>query len=184
MSIVAMKAKHWILRHYVSIDIGLFGLAMTWGIIWNAQGQAWLAILGVPVAFLVGAQKQKREELELFRGLFKEFNERYDGMNAKLHAVLNGPEDATFSVDERILLFDYFNLCGEEYLYYAQGYIYLEVWNAWQNGMSIFRKSRRIRGLWDEELGTGSYYGLTFDDQEETNINCANRGEDDLRDAA
>jgi hypothetical protein len=59
-------------------------------------------------------------------------------------------------------LFDYFNLCGEEYLFYSQGYVYPEVWKAWFNGMEFFRPNPRIRQLWNEELKTGSYYGLQF----------------------
>ena len=49
-----------------------------------------------------------------------------------------------------------------------RGYIYPEVWTAWYTGMKIFRGNPRIAFLWDEELKTESYYGLSFDDENDT----------------
>jgi hypothetical protein len=57
-------------------------------------------------------------------------------------------------------LYNYFNLSGEEYFYYKQGYIYPEVWKAWRNGMKIFYQVERIKQEWDKELSNDSYYGL------------------------
>ena len=55
---------------------------------------------------------------------------------------------------------DYFNLCGEEYLFYRRGFIYPEVWGSWVRGMNIYFKDDRIQELWLEELRNESYYGL------------------------
>ena len=56
-----------------------------------------------------------------------------------------------------------FILCGEEYLYFVRGFIYPEVWKSWENGMKYFRRNPRIKKLWDDDLKTGAYYGLSFD---------------------
>jgi len=122
--------------------------------------QEWVGLLAFPFGFLVTVQKQKTEELELFERLFEKFNSRFNKLNGELNAIKDGPDDIPLTPPQRNLLFDYFNLCGEEYLFYRQGYIYPEVWQAWYNGMKIFRKNPRIKKLWEEELATESYYGF------------------------
>jgi hypothetical protein len=51
-------------------------------------------------------------------------------MNEVLNGIVNGPADQSLKPEERTILNDYFNLCGEEYLYYTQGYIFPAVWKA------------------------------------------------------
>jgi|SRR6478736_5628061 len=161
MTTFAIWAKHGVLRHYLWVTIILliaaFGAACllpldTW--------QERLGILFIPFAFLMAIQKQKTEELHLFKQLFTEFNRRYDEVNEGLNAIPKEPADSPLSPEERNLLFNYFNLCGEEYLFYSQGYIYPEVWKAWRNGMIVFYGNSRIQELWDEESKTDSYYGF------------------------
>jgi len=108
-------------------------------------------------------QKQRLEELRLFRALFTEFNERYNNLNERLYEILRKNPDEKLEPKEIDVLYDYFNLCGEEYFYYKHGYIYPEVWKSWKNGMSIFWKDNRIREVWQDELETDSYYGLKLD---------------------
>ena len=159
----AITIKHWVLRQYLWLAVALLGAAFgaacllpldTW--------QERLGILAVPFVFLVAAQRQKTEELRLFKELFIGFNKRYDKMNGDLNNILSGNTETHLTQPEINLLFDYFNLCGEEYLFYRQGYIYPEVWEAWHNGMSIFHKNKRIKKLWDEDLETFSYYGFQW----------------------
>ena len=83
-------------------------------------------------------------------------------MNERLYSLCNAPLDQPLTKDEITFLYDYFNLCGEEYLFYRKGFIYPEVWLAWRKGMQIFLRCPRIRRLWEEELGTNSYYGVTI----------------------
>ena len=84
--------------------------------------------------------------------------------NEGLNQIFKKPPEESLTNPEVEILFNYFNLCGEEYLYYKRGFIYPEVWQAWKNGMRLFRKNPRIKNLWDADLETGSYYGLGFDD--------------------
>ncbi len=152
------------MRHYLWVALGLLVVALVVAFGHQLKTvQQWVGIIGVPAIVLVTLQKQKTEELQLFKGLFTEFNLRYDRMNAKLNAIRDKLEEKEIDDTERNTLFDYFNLCGEEYLFFSQGYIYPEVWRAWYNGMQIFYQKPRIKKLWDEELQTGSYYGLQLD---------------------
>ena len=98
----------------------------------------------------------------LFRQIFAECNKRYDDMNEKLNAIVKGPEDQELQSKEKDTLYDYFNLCGEEYLYYKLGYIFPPVWKAWYNGMKYFIKNQRIAAVWTEEKKSDSYYGLSL----------------------
>lgn len=112
-------------------------------------------------AFAFGVQKQSLEEIKLFKELFEQFNKRYDKMNDDMNHIY-GDSKSPLTEAETKTLFKYFNLCGEEYLYFQKGFICVEVWQAWNNGMKFFRQNPRIKKLWDDELGTGSYYGLKF----------------------
>jgi hypothetical protein len=168
MMLCAIWARHWVFRHYLWIAVAL--LVLCFGLVLRLQLRSfeqWSPILGVPFAFVFVMQKQKAQELELFRNLFSTFNARYDNMNEQLNSISRRPSVEELKDHEITTLFNYFNLCGEEYLYYSQGYIYPEVWKAWHNGMMIFRENPRIQKLWDEELKTDSYYGLTFPPQRE-----------------
>ena len=115
-----------------------------------------LMVAVISSVFLI--QKHKLEELRLFTDLFKEFNKRYDKLNESLNQIIS--KDGDLEPDETKDLFDYFNLCGEEYLYYREGYILPHVWKAWKNGMPVFFENKRIKKLWDEECKTESYYGF------------------------
>lgn len=117
------------------------------------------AIAGAILSLLYFLQKQRLEEVRLFRDLFKEFNERYDAMNDRLARIRDVNEGA-FTPEESQLLIDYFNLCGEEYLYFSKGYIPPSVWEAWFLGMKQTISCPRINELWRSECEEGSYYGL------------------------
>jgi hypothetical protein len=159
----AIRAKHWVLRHYLWVTIALLVVALGVALCIRPDSwQEWFGVLAFPFAFLVAVQKQKTEELALFKELFTEFNERYDEMNEALNAIIAGPDGTPLTPKERDRLFDYFNLCGEEFLFYRQGYIYPEVWQAWRNGMKFFYNNPRVKELWDAELKNDSYYGFRW----------------------
>jgi hypothetical protein len=102
------------------------------------------------VSFVFFVQKQKLEELKMFKELFTEFNRRYDAMNEPLNKIAYANPSEELTVQKTSVLFDYFNLCGEEYLFYKRGYIDPVAWKAWHNGMKFFYKSPRINALWGQ----------------------------------
>jgi hypothetical protein len=128
----------------------------------HLEWQAFAAIAAVVVSLAFGVQKQNLERTELFKKLFEQFNKRYDDMNDDMNRIYRDSESSLTGPVIKTL-YKYFNLCGEEYLYYRKGFIYEEVWRAWNNGMKFFLKNPRIKRLWDEELkDNDSYYGLKF----------------------
>src|SRR5258708_17062454 len=154
--------KRYIFRYYLLISVAVFIGAVALALIKGANWASLAAICGGALSFAFGVQKQQLEEIKLFKELFEQFNRRYDELNEGLNRIAQ-PTDSQLNAGEKAALFKYFNLCGEEYLYFQQGFIYPEVWLAWKNGMRSFRESPRIRELWDRELKTYSYYGLLFE---------------------
>ena len=94
--------------------------------------------------------------------LFRQFNERYDKLNDKLNAIATQSPETMLTLEQKQVLFDYFNLCGEEWLYFKAGYIDPAVWEAWREGMRFFLRAPDIRRLWTAELDGGSYYGFSI----------------------
>ncbi len=85
---------------------------------------------------------------------------RYDKLNDKLNEILLEDEKEPLKEENIAVLFDYFNLCGEEYFYYKQRHIHPEAWDAWLKGMTYFYRNKHIKSLWIEELAQNSYYGF------------------------
>ncbi len=125
------------------------------------RGSLIATTLGTALSSCYFVQKQKLDELRLFNELFTNFNCRYDTMNAKLEDILAA--NGTIDAEPKKILVDYFNLCAEEYLFFKEGYIHPKVWQSWCRGMLYYLRNDRIRKIWDEEMISGSYYGLTVD---------------------
>lgn len=113
--------------------------------------------------FIYFLYKQHLEETRLFAALFKQFNKRFDKLNNDLNRICNVESDDLLREEDRQILYDYFNLSAEEYMYFKAGYIDPEVWSAWLEGMRSFSKVARVYQLWAEELKYGSYYGFNID---------------------
>lgn len=121
-----------------------------------------ILITGATAGFVHFLYSQHHQETQLFVTLFKSFNERYDKLNEKLNAIVSRDKEALLSPENVKTLYDYFNLCAEEHLYYASGYIDHEVWLAWVQGMKYFAEDTKIRELWEREISSGSYYGFNL----------------------
>lgn len=154
-----IKLKFWFFDHYwwlLSVAVVITAIALS---LLKEQLSTTAGVVGAIFSLIYFLQKQKLEELKLFRELFKEFNARYDVLNERL-AKLAENRSPEVTQEERDLLIDYFNLCGEEYLYYQKGYIDPSVWRAWHNGMKALVSVPRIQAVWHVERKTNSYYGV------------------------
>lgn len=120
-------------------------------------------VTGAIAGFVYFLYSQQLQQTRLFAELFQAFNERYNQLNNELNLIATPSSEAMLSAGQRQVLFDYFNLCSEEWMYYRAGYIDPEVWEAWRSGMKTFLKSPEIRRLWLEELQSGSYYGFSIE---------------------
>lgn len=119
-----------------------------------------LTIVGGVTGFLHSKHSQ---EIQLFRELFCEFNKRYNTLNEQLNAIHSRPKGEPLQDADIPILYDYFNLCAEEYMYFAAGCIDCRVWQAWRNGMKHLAKDPEIFAIWKRELATDSYYGFPLD---------------------
>ena len=126
------------------------------------------SILAAALAFCYFAQQQKLAEMSLFKELFTEFNERYDNLDECLRRIAISGKMSGEGDDKAIIA--YFNLCGEEYLFFLEGYIHRDVWRAWCAGMLWYIEREPFRVMWNEEESTNSYYGLS--------LNAIRRGAD------
>ena len=120
-----------------------------------------ITVVGSVFSFFFVIQKQASEDIRLFKELFVDFNKRYDTLNEGLNRIVEEESTSPLTDEEEDILNDYFNLCGEEYLYFKQGFILLEVWQSWCNGMYFFMENPRIKPMWINEQKSLSYYGLT-----------------------
>ena len=101
--------------------------------------------------------------------LFTEFNKRYNELNDNLNLLGNSSSEYFsdwFQDEDKIKIkasiYDFFNLCAEEYYWKKEGRIPKKVWNSWYKGMNdIYNRSQLIQQMWDDECkndGYKSYY--------------------------
>jgi hypothetical protein len=158
------RIKRFLFKWYALISALVFAAAIVFAISGELDWQKFAAITIGVYAFAFAVQKQNLEETRLFKELFEQLNARYDKLNDDLNRIYRDSE-SPLREPEIKTLYKYFNLCGEEYLYYQKGFICEEVWRAWNKGMKFLRQNPRIKRLWDEDLNDNdSYYGLSFED--------------------
>lgn len=123
--------------------------------------ELYLSATGAVAGFVYFLYSQHHQKTLLFINLFEKFNARYGALNKELNTIVIA-QSVCLSTEEKAVLFAYFNLCAEEYLFYKSGYIDQEVWKSWLAGMNFFAQNRTIRSLWDSELCSGSYYEFSL----------------------
>jgi hypothetical protein len=121
-----------------------------------------IGIVGAAAAFVHFLYSQHYQDTQTFVNLFEKFNTRYDSLNERLNAILSRPKDSPLTFEHVNTLYDYFNLCAEEYLFYESGYVDERVWRAWLLGMKYFAVDAAIRRLWEKEISSGSYYHFSL----------------------
>lgn len=157
--------KHMFFRHYwwLILVAALGAIAAAIATSPKLEWQLVLSIVGSALSGIYFVQKQKLEEMHLFKQIFTECNTRYDSLNEQLNAIAAHSANRPLSADERNILNDYFNLCAEEFLFFETGYLLPSVWESWRNGMLSFMRTKRIRQYWELEQASASYYGLALE---------------------
>ncbi len=157
---VGVRIKHALFRNSGWLSVVV--LAATLVSAWQFAGQNWQIVVtaaGGALSLVYFVQKQKLEELRLFKELFGEFNARYEKLHDRLLLIVRR-NDGELSNEECLVVYQYFNLCAEEFLFYRLGHIDPAAWSAWRNGMRAYLANPRIRRLWEEDVKADSYYGL------------------------
>ncbi len=156
--------KEFWFKYYVLIVLfSLLLITVAFSILTVQSGDSSLAsfatFAGIALTTIYFMQKQKLEEIKLFKDLFTEFNARYDRLNAKISDIKSKKIDDSNAINK--ILDDYFNICSEEYLFYKEGRIHNQVWGSWCRGMKEHLSDAVINSYWDKEQKENSYYGLT-----------------------
>ena len=158
------RIKWFIQGYYFSIVSIMFVILIILAVILYANSADWKILLtlgGGLISFVYFIQKQQLDEAKFINELFVQFNQRYACLNDKLSHIIENKEGfKELQSGEIDTLNKYFNLCGEEFLFYQKGYIYKEVWRSWVAGMKYYYDSKRINDFWATELNSESYYGL------------------------
>jgi hypothetical protein len=156
------NAKRFVFKKYLWIAFVVTVASVVVVVKSGAQDRGSLiaSTLAATLTFCYFVQKQKLDELKLFNDLFIAFNKRYNEMNAKLEEIYQGKEVGETELKQGLV--GYFNLCGEEYLFFDEGYIHPKAWQSWCAGMLYYLQDERIRQFWNQEAKLGSYYGLTY----------------------
>ena len=137
-----------------------------------------LGAIGAGFFFL---QKQKLDDLGVFRSLFDSFNRRFEKLCDRLKSIKpDGPLDPA---DVR-LLNKYLDLCSEEYYFHKHGNIYPDVWRTWCRGALSFCKNERVLDHFEEMLQKSEdYYGLTMAEIRSSGNNDKDAADWAIRDA-
>jgi len=155
--------KFWFFRHYWwSVPlVSVLVLAAIRFLAGDLNPAVSLPVAGGFLSLFYFVQKQRLEEMRLFREIFADCNRRYSELNDALNAIVDGLNNTALTAKEAEVVMDYFNLCAEECLYFEEGYLLPSVWKAWHAGMRTYFQNPRIAELWQKEKSThDSYYGL------------------------
>lgn len=95
----------------------------------------------------------RNNSLKNLFSILSEFNKRYDVLNNNLFS-----KNVTDSV-----IYDYFNICAEEYYFYQHGLIPSDIWDSWFIGMKDVFSQKRVQTIALIEFNnkiSKSYYGF------------------------
>ncbi len=124
-----------------------------------------IGLSGIVATIYYSKNSTDRENDRIMLDLFREFNARYDLLNDKLYSIIkndNSVEQKTLTLEEKNTIYDFFNLCAEEFFWYKKGRIDEKLWKSWNAGMNFWYGHKVIKDLWLEEMksktGKTSYY--------------------------
>lgn len=89
---ISITLKFWFFEHYWWLLCTVIASTSTILIALKEPVTTIATVVGALLSVIYFLQKQKLEELRLFRELFEEFNTRYDGMNERLARILESKE--------------------------------------------------------------------------------------------
>jgi len=156
-----LSLKTFLLRYHLLLALFVFAILALMVSAMQGFRSEYLLTGSIGIAlFVYFVQKQKLEELKIFKKLFKEFNDRYEMLNGDLNRIISAGGNKSIAKADKNILDDYFNLCSEEYFYYTEGVIPPQVWKAWRNGMKAVFGNEKVRKIWDDEKKADAYYGF------------------------
>jgi len=149
-----LRQNTWLIIGFIIILIIIFAEQET------IQFEKSIALLLSLLAFFIGLNYNAFNKRKTFLDAFKYFNERYDKLNECMNKIKDGKTIENKNAYEVMLIvYDYLNLCAEEYYWYRQGLINQDVWYNWHNGMEYFFKCELVKIIvYEERHNKDSYY--------------------------
>ncbi|PKQ46075.1 hypothetical protein [Confluentibacter flavum] len=138
-------------------SIFLFITILVFHLIIEIEPSLLLGLLGGVITFFLGLTKIYMEDDRFFKELYLDFNLRYDKLNSKLYKITKNKKSMKeLDFKDKNVIYDYFNLCAEEYFWFKKNRIEKAVWNSWKNGMNFWYSKDIIKTMWEEEMKAGS----------------------------
>lgn len=170
-----MKIKIvWITYFHLCIGIILAGCFVLINHFYcKVDYEIFFAVIGSIIAITLTINYERFNKKKIFHEIFGYFNQRYDNLNENLNRLKEGKELKFKDCEEidfckRLFIYDYLNLCAEEYYWYKEGMINNKVWKNWSNGMNYFLHNKEIINVIKTERGEPynleSYYGFLQSD--------------------
>ncbi len=155
------------------------------GFFFETYQTLFVGIIAGLIAICYERQKTKIEDQTFKREIFHRYNEKYNllndnlvdlskiSVNAHLEFYSGGKSDLkdwieyiedTKNIEYTKNIFDYLNLCAEEYYWHKKGFVEKEVWGCWHSGMiSWYKKAKLMQAVVHIEKSTeASYYNEDF----------------------
>lgn len=156
--------KRFLKAYKISIVAIIIVIIVFWAYLnYKFDEKLLLGIIGAVATLYFGITKTQMENDRFFKELFRDFNLRYTALNECLYNITNsGKELEELSFKEKDKIYDYFNLCAEEYYWYKKNRISPTVWKSWKNGMDFWYSKPIIKEMWKDEMANSnsreSYY--------------------------
>ncbi len=154
-----------VLKVYFTLLISLLAISIVFVtyLLINYDEKILLGAVGITITFYFGVTKVQIENDRFFKELFRDFNERYSELNKPLYDIAGSIKTKEMlSFEEKDTIYDYFNLCAEEYYWFKKNRISNDVWKSWKSGMDFWYEKPIIKNMWEDELKNSksrlSYY--------------------------
>lgn len=146
---------HWWLVPTIAIALAVIVLRSTL----PDKGTVFAGIVAAAIGVSFFVHQQRLAEMNLFWELISKFNGRYDSIHERLMRMRHEDDCTDYQV-----VWEYFNLCAEEFLFFTEGYIDHRVWRAWCIGMLYYFDVDPFLTMWRDVGDRDSYYGLTIEE--------------------
>ena len=115
---LTLRIKHWLYEYHLVVTciLTLVIFVVWWHVDSLQVGSFLIPAVGAILGFSYFILKLHSDETRLFKKLYKEFNLRYEELQADLNAIGENSVNQSLSSHEKLILFKYFNLCAEEFL--------------------------------------------------------------------
>ncbi len=140
---------------------------------WLLQNEIFITVIVTIISLTFTINYNRYVKKKIFHEVFTYFNKRYDQLNENLNRLKEGrvlifKQNNDLEFQKKLFIYDYLNLCAEEYFWFREGMINVNVWDNWFSGIQYFLQNDDIISVIKSERGEPysqkSYYGFLHSD--------------------